>query len=100
MTSRDTILQRVRGELRRVRAVACRPWPRFGREGPRRPRWPNNSPGTDGGPRRSDPLRARWTSQAATGRTGRQAGWTAIGAMDRPMVREATADLPPGMVRM
>ena len=29
-----------------------------------------------------------------------KAQWTAIGAMDRPMVREATAELPPGVVRM
>jgi L-lactate dehydrogenase complex protein LldG len=28
-----------------------------------------------------------------------QAGWTALGAMDRPLVRDATAELPPGTVR-
>jgi L-lactate dehydrogenase complex protein LldG len=28
----------------------------------------------------------------------RQAEWTAIGVMDRPMVRESTAGLPPGVV--
>jgi L-lactate dehydrogenase complex protein LldG len=28
-----------------------------------------------------------------------QSQWTSIGAMDRAMVREATADLPPGVVR-
>ncbi len=100
MTSRDAILQRVHSELSKYPPVAAPPAPEV---------WPAT------GPAPAD-MAERFTAEltAVQGETIRcttmqdaqrrlaelvsQAGWTSIGAMDRPLVREATGGLPASSV--
>ena len=101
MNSRDTILQRVRGELTKHppgrRAAGAQVWPRT-----------NPAPAAmaeqfakELRTVQGEVIRCA-TMQEAEQKLADLAArprWTSIGAMDRPMVREAAADLPPGVVR-
>ena len=95
MTSRDAILQRVHHELAKYPAVAAPPPAEV---------WPRNNPTPAA---MADQFVAELTAvqgeviRCATMQDARrrlaelasEASWTSIGAMDRPMVREATGDL-------
>jgi L-lactate dehydrogenase complex protein LldG len=96
MSSRDAILQRVHGELSKYPPVAAPPAPEV---------WPRTGPTpADMAERFAAELTAVQgeaircaTMQDARRRLAElisQSGWTSIGAMDRPMVREAAGDLP------
>ena len=101
MTSRDTILQRVRGELSKYPPVAvpaaAEVWPRTNpAPAAMAEQFARELTAVQGEVIRCatmDEARRRLAELAA------KEQWTAIGAMDRPMVREATAELPPGVVR-
>ena len=96
MISRDAILQRVHSELSKYPAVAAPPVPEV---------WPRTNPtpaamveqfGKSLMEVQGDVVRCG-TMQDAQHRLAElvsQAGWTSIGAMDRPAVREAAAALP------
>ena len=96
MTSRDAILQRVQRELSKYPAVAAPPAAEV---------WPRNNPtpaamaeqfATEMTAIHGEVIRCA-TMQDARRRLAElvsQAGWTSVGAMDRPMVREAARDLP------
>jgi L-lactate dehydrogenase complex protein LldG len=101
VSSRDAILQRVRGALASGPAL---------RLPPVAPVWPSAAPTPQAMTDRFVPeltLVQGEVVRAATIEQARRelvelvqtAGWTSLGAMDRPLVREATAELPPGMVR-
>jgi len=99
MTSRDTILQRIRSEISKGPAVAPPPVPEV---------WPRELPspavmaerfGKELAEVHGEVIRCA-TMQDARRQLGelvRQAGWTSLGAMDRPMVCDAVADLPPAV---
>jgi L-lactate dehydrogenase complex protein LldG len=101
MTSRDTILQRVRGELSKYPPPPAPPVAEV---------WPRISPApaamaeqftTELTTVSGEVIRCA-TMQDAKRRLAELVAkeqWTILGAMDRPMVRQATADLPPGVVR-
>ena len=100
MTSRDTILQHIRSEISKGPQIAPPPVPEV---------WPRENPTPAA-------MAERFTKElsevhgevirCATMQDARrqlaelaaQAQWTSIGAMDRPTVRDAVADLPPGAV--
>ena len=100
MTSRDAILQRVRGELAKGPAVPLPPVAQV---------WPTTGPTIEA---MADTFAQELAAvqgevvRAATMHDARRqlvnlvqaAGWTTLGAMDRPMVRDATAELPPEIV--
>ena len=101
MTSRDAILQRVRTELSKGPQVPLPPAAEV---------WPRENPSPAAMAERFG--RELTTVHGEVIRCGtiedarrqlaelvRQAGWTAIGAMHRPTVRQATAGLPAGLVR-
>ncbi len=101
MTSRDTILQRVRAELCKGPQVPMPPPAEV---------WPRENPATAAMAERfaqelaavhGEVIRCGSIEDARRqlAEVVRQAGWTAVGAMDRPMVRQATAGLPPDLVR-
>jgi L-lactate dehydrogenase complex protein LldG len=100
MTSRDAILQRVHSELSKYPPVARPPvaevWPRT-----------NPTPGAmaeqfvkELADVQGETIRCATMQDARRRLTGlaSQAGWTSVGAMDRPAVREAAADLPASSV--
>ncbi len=101
MNSRDTILQRVRGEVTKHPPVAAPPAHQV---------WPRTNPATAA---MAEQFAKELTTvqgeviRCATMQDARQrladlaaqSEWTSIGAMDRPMVHEAAADLLPGVVR-
>ena len=101
MTSCDTILQRVRGELSKYPPVAApaaeEVWPRTNpTPAAMAEQFVRELTAVQGEVVRCatmDEARRRLAELAA------KEQWTAIGAMDRPLVREATAELPPGVVR-
>jgi L-lactate dehydrogenase complex protein LldG len=96
MTSRDAILQRIHGELSKYPPVAAPPVPEV---------WPRKSPtpaamaeqfGKALVEVQGDVVRCA-TMQDAQRRLAElvsQSGWTSIGAMNRPMVREVAGGLP------
>lgn len=100
-TSRDTILQRVRSELSKGPQVPPPPVPEV---------WPRNNPTPAA---MAEQFQKELTEvhgeviRCATMQDAQhqlaalvaEAGWTSLGAMDRPMVREAVADLPSGLAR-
>lgn len=101
MTSRDTILQSVRGEISKGSQVAAPPAPEV---------WPRTNPA----PAEMAERFARELAEVhgevircATMQDARrqlaelaaEAQWTSLGVMDRPLVRDAAADLPAGLVR-
>jgi L-lactate dehydrogenase complex protein LldG len=101
MSSRDTILQRVRTEVSKGPHVARPPVPEV---------WPRENPA----PAMMAERFARELTdvhgeviRCATIEEGRkklaelvaQNQWTSLGAMDRPLVREAVAELPSGVVQ-
>jgi L-lactate dehydrogenase complex protein LldG len=99
MSSRDTILQRIRGAISSGPSV---PLPAVA------PVWPTVGPTpaamaeqfTKGLTAVQGEVIRSGTMQDARRQLGElaaQAGWTSLGVMDRPMVRDATADLPQGM---
>ena len=96
MTSRDTILQRVRSELSKVPPVALPPvaevWPReYPTTTTMAERFAKELLLVDGEVIRCATIEdARW--QLA--KLARQAQWTSLGGMDRPLVRDAVANLP------
>jgi L-lactate dehydrogenase complex protein LldG len=101
VTSRDAILQRVRGELAKGPAVELPPVAEV---------WPSTGPTLQAMAQRfgdelvavqGEVICAATLEEARRRLAGlvAQAGWASIGAMGRPMVRDAVADLPPGMVR-
>ena len=98
MTSRDAILQRVRSELAEASPVAPPPVPEV---------WPRENPAPD-------TMAARFSKELADvqgeviccprwrTRGGNWPNWSArpsgpLGMMDRPLVRDVAADLPPGL---
>jgi L-lactate dehydrogenase complex protein LldG len=95
MTSRDAILQRVHSELSKYPPVAAPPAPEV---------WPRTNPtpaamaerfGKELTAVQGEVIRCA-TMQDARRRLTEvvsQAGWTSIGAMDRPTIREAAGDL-------
>jgi L-lactate dehydrogenase complex protein LldG len=99
MSSRDTILQRVRSEISKGPQVAPPPVPEV---------WPRANPApavmaeqfakeladVQGEVIRSATLQ---DARRQLAELVRQAGWTSLGAMDRPMVRDAVGDLPSGV---
>ena len=100
MSSRDAILQRVHSELSKYPPVAAPPTPEV---------WPRTNPTpADMAERFAAELAAVQgetircgTMQDAQRRLAEvvsQAGWTSIGAMDRPIVREAAGNLPASSV--
>ena len=100
MSSRNTILQRLRNELSKHPPPAAPPtaevWPR---ENPTPAamveRFAKELVDVHGEVIRCATMRdARRRLIELVG----QAQWTSLGAMDRPMVREAVADLPSGVV--
>ena len=100
MTSRDAILQRVHSELSKYPPVAAPPVAEV---------WPRTNPtpaamaeqfATELAAVQGEVIRCA-TMQDARRRLAElvsQAGWTSIGAMDRPMVREAAGGLPASSV--
>jgi L-lactate dehydrogenase complex protein LldG len=99
MTSRDTILQRVRSEISKGPHLVPPPVPEV---------WPRENPTPAAMAERfakeltevhgeviraatSDEARRKLAELAAT------AGWTSLGVMDQPAARQALTDLPPGM---
>ena len=101
MTSRDTILQSVRGELSKYPPVAAPATAEV---------WPRTNPAPAAMAEefvreltavQGEVIRCA-TMDEAKRRLAEFAAkeqWTALGAMDRPAVRGATAELPPGVVR-
>ena len=100
MTSRDTILQRLHSELSKYPPVAAPEAPEV---------WPltNPTPATMAGQFANELVEVQGevircaTMQDARRRLAElieKAHWTSIGAMDRSAVREATAELPAGLV--
>jgi L-lactate dehydrogenase complex protein LldG len=101
MSSRDTILQRVRGEVTKGPHVVAPPIPEV---------WPRENP-------TPAVMAERFVSEltevhgevirCATVQDARkkladlmaQAQWTSLGAMDRPLVRELASNLPQGAVK-
>ncbi|MEN6452591.1 MAG: lactate utilization protein [Thermoguttaceae bacterium] len=101
MTSRDAILQRVRTELSKGPQVPLPPvaevWPRENlTPAALAERFTQELTAVHG-----EVIRCGTMADAKQKLAGlvREAGWTAIGAMDRPAVREAAADLPQTAVR-
>ena len=101
MSSRDAILQRVRGELSKYPAPDAPPVAEV---------WKRENPAPEAMAERfAKELTAisgevvRCPDMAAAARRlaelAAQSQWTAIGAMDRPEVHEATAQLPGGVVQ-
>jgi L-lactate dehydrogenase complex protein LldG len=99
MNSRDTILQRIRTELTKGPQVAPPPVPEV---------WPHEFPATAAMADRfgkelvevnGEVLHCPTIEDARRqlGELVRQAGWTSLGVMDRPLVRDAVADLPAGL---
>jgi len=101
MSSRDTILQRVRNEISKGPQVAKPPVPEV---------WPRKNPSPIA---MAEQFTAELTAvqgeviRCATMEDARRhlaeltakAQWTSLGAMDRPAVREVVGDLPEGVVR-
>ncbi len=101
MTSRDAILQRVRTELSKGPQVPLPPvaevWPRENRSpGAMAERFAQELAAVHGEVIRCGSVE---DARGKLAELVRQAGWKSVGAMDRPMVRGATAGLPPGVVR-
>ena len=101
MTSRDTILQRVRSEISKGPQVAPPPVPEV---------WPRENPaptvmaerfGKELAEVHGEVIRSATIEDARRqlAALAAQAQWTSLGAMDRPLVRDVAADLPPGLVR-
>jgi L-lactate dehydrogenase complex protein LldG len=101
MNSRDSILQRIREGIAKMPPVAPPPVPEV---------WPRLQPEAAGMFRRfakelvsvqGEPFPCGSMAEAreTLARLAEQAGWTAIGAMDRPVCREVVGDLPPERVR-
>jgi len=103
MTSRDAVLQRIHNEVSRSQnpPVALPPTAEV---------WPRENPspaamaerfGQELSAVQGEVIRCPTMDDARQklAELIRQAGWTSLGAMDRPMVREATAGLPDGMVK-
>ena len=100
MTSRDTILQRVRNEVSKGPHVDRPPVPQV---------WPRENPTpavmTERFVKELNEVQGEVIRCATMEDARRQladlvrdAGWTSLGAMDRPMVRDAVADLPVELV--
>lgn len=99
MTSRDTILQRVRSEVTKGPHLALPPVPEV---------WPRENPtpaamaerfGRELADVHGEVIRCatvqdvrRQLAELAT-----TAGWTSLGVMDQPAVHQSSTDLPPGM---
>jgi L-lactate dehydrogenase complex protein LldG len=100
MTSRDAILQRVQSELSKCPPVAAPPvaevWPRTNATpAAMAERFATELAAVQGEVLRSATMQdaRRHLAELVS-----QAAWTSIGAMDRPMVREAAGDLPASSV--
>ena len=100
MTSRDAILQRVHSELSKYPPVAAPPMAEV---------WPRTNPtpatmaerfGKELTAVQGEVIRCATTQDARRHLADliSQAGWTSIGAMDRPLVREAAGELPASSV--
>ena len=100
MTSRDTILQRVRSEISKGPHVAPPPMPEV---------WPRENPtpaemaerfGKELAEVHGEVIRCATMQDARRqlAELAAEAQWTSLGAMDRPTVRDAVADLPSGLV--
>jgi L-lactate dehydrogenase complex protein LldG len=100
MTSRDTILQRIRSEVSKGPRIEPPPVPEV---------WPRTNPDDSAMAagfekelkaisgevvRASSPADAR----AKLAEMAKASGWTSLAAMDRPLCREAVGDLPPAML--
>jgi len=102
MTSRDAILQRVRSELSQVPPIAPPPVPEV---------WPRENPapaamadrfGKELADVQGEFMRCA-TMQDARRQLAELVGraqWTSLGGMDRPLVRDLAAELPPGVLRL
>jgi L-lactate dehydrogenase complex protein LldG len=100
MTSRDTILQRVRGEISKGPHVAPPPiaevWPR---ENPT-PAEMAEGFGKELAEVHGEVIRCATMQDARRqlAELAAEAQWTSLGGMDRPTVRDAVADLPSGLI--
>ncbi len=101
MTSRDAILQRVRGELSKYPAPAAPPAAEV---------WPRKNPPPQTMAEQFEKELTAVSGEVIRCADMREAArrlaeltakehWNAVGAMDRPTVREATAELPPDVAR-
>jgi len=99
MTSRDTILQSVRSEVSKGPQITPPPVPEV---------WPRENPSPAVMAERfckelievhGEVIRCATMQEARRqlAELVRQAEWTSLGVMDRPLVRDAIADLPPGL---
>ncbi|MCC6126026.1 MAG: LUD domain-containing protein [Pirellulales bacterium] len=101
MTSRDAILQRIRSEVAKGPRIEPPPVSEV---------WPRENPDTETMAARFEQeieaihgefVRVRSMDEAAAklAELAKASGWTSLAPMDRPICREAIADLPPAMLK-
>jgi L-lactate dehydrogenase complex protein LldG len=101
MTSRDTILQRIRSEISKGPHVEAPPVPEV---------WPRTNPDIPTMAARfeselkavhGEVIRVASMADAAVklAELVKEAGWTSVAPMDRPLCHEAVASLPPAMLQ-
>jgi L-lactate dehydrogenase complex protein LldG len=100
MTSRDTILQRIRSEVSKGPRIEPPPVPEV---------WPRENPDVPTMAARFEKelkevhgevirLSSMAEAKAKLAELVKVAGWTSVAPMDRPLCREAVGDLPPAML--